>query len=251
MKWPVFDLSLRNPVIRSFYIKERYCPTFLSILTNDYYIVRARLYTGIWSNRRYMSGVLLDFGCGMKPYRHVFEVDEYIGLDIAASGHIHTHDDIDCFYDGKAIPFGSCSFDSVFSSEVFEHVFNLDTILSEIHRVMKPGAHLLFTIPFAWCEHEMPYDFARYTSSGIKSKLEAQGFVVLDIQKSSTFVEAVFQNLASYVSNRLRRFSPLVRLLLTPLLVAPFLVFGVALSKVLPKDASLFLNLIVLAKRSD
>ena len=40
------------------------------------------------------------------------------------------------------------------------------------------------TIPFVWDEHEQPYDFARYSSFGIKSLLEKHGFHVQKQMKS-------------------------------------------------------------------
>jgi hypothetical protein len=70
------------------------------------------------------TGKLLDFGCVSKTYKKYFShTDAYIGLDIEQSGHLHTNEQIDVFYDGKKIPFEENYFDSVFSSEVFEHVF--------------------------------------------------------------------------------------------------------------------------------
>ena len=46
---------------------------------------------------------------------------------------------VDFFYDGKQFPFDSSEFDWVFSSEVFEHMFNIDEQLEEINRVLKQG----------------------------------------------------------------------------------------------------------------
>jgi len=53
----------------------------------------------------FLSGKLLDFGCGRKPYKHLFSFDEYIGLDIVESGHNHEDEEIDVYYDGTKIPF--------------------------------------------------------------------------------------------------------------------------------------------------
>jgi len=52
-----------------------------------------------------MNGIMLDFGCGSKPYKELFSVDKYIGLDIEKSGHNHKEEPIDFYYDGKTIPF--------------------------------------------------------------------------------------------------------------------------------------------------
>ena len=152
--------------------EQNFNPGFMGIFTNPLYIIRKRLFQSIVSNKMYLKGKMLDFGCGKRPYEKYISVEEYIGLDIESSGHNHEEEKIDVYYNGRNIPFNDNSFDSVFSTEVFEHVFNLNVVTSEIYRVLKPSGHLLISIPFVWDEHEAPYDFARYTSFGIKSILE-------------------------------------------------------------------------------
>src|SRR6187399_2237511 len=98
------------------------------------YLVRNRLLKGLSEFIPSMKGTMLDFGCGSKPYLPLFKVDKYIGLDFDSQGHDHANEQIDVFYDGITIPFPDEYFDTVFSSEVFEHVFNLEGILPEIHR---------------------------------------------------------------------------------------------------------------------
>ena len=63
---------------------------------------------------------MLDFGCGSKPYKNLFKVKEYVGLDTEESGHNHRNEEIDVLYNGKQIPFVDNSFDSLFSSQVFK-----------------------------------------------------------------------------------------------------------------------------------
>jgi SAM-dependent methyltransferase len=45
------------------------------------------------------------------------------------------------------IPEPDASFDLVFSNSVLEHVDNLDDVLAEVARVLKPGGRLVFTVP--------------------------------------------------------------------------------------------------------
>jgi len=49
--------------------------------------------------------------------------------------------------DGDLIPFPDNSFDLVVSNQVVEHISNLQSVLKEIHRVLKPGAVLLCLFP--------------------------------------------------------------------------------------------------------
>ena len=120
---------------------------------------------------------------------------------------------IDFFYDGKTIPFENNTFDSILSTEVFEHVFNLPELLSEINRVLKSDGILLITCPFIIAEHEVPNDFARYTSFGIKHLLNDAGFEIIKYKKIGTSFESVMQvfmsYLDSYVISKLNFFKPL------------------------------------------
>lgn len=227
--------------------REMMAPTFIGIFINPFYIIRRGLYKAILLNKGHLKGKLLDFGCGGKPYKALFDVQEYIGLDIKESGHPIKHKEIDVYYDGKVIPFQDDRFDSIFSSEVFEHIFNLEEILTELHRVLKPGGHMLITLPFVWDEHEIPYDFARYTSFGISHLLKKNGFEVIAVEKTTTYVETVFQMWNAYVWSTYKiRFLGVFK---TPLLIAPITIIGILLSKVLRGNRNFYHNNVVIAKK--
>lgn len=49
-------------------------------------------------------------------------------------------------YDGKHIPFPADHFRTVVSNCVLEHVEHLPTVLSEVHRVLRPGGRFLTTV---------------------------------------------------------------------------------------------------------
>lgn len=158
-----------------------------------FYFIRKGLLAGIQKYSPDLNGKLLDFGCGSKPYQLLFNVDEYVGLDFEKTGHDHSNEQIDVFYDGKTIPFTDSHFDSVLCSEVAEHLFNLPESLTEINRVLKKGGKLLLTCPFVWGEHEAPYDYARYTQFALKDLLEKNGFSIVSYEKKGNFIEAITQ----------------------------------------------------------
>lgn len=130
-----------------------------------------------------MNGKMLDFGCESKPYKDLFYVDEYIDL----------------YYDEKHIHLDNGSIDCIFTSEVFEHIFNIDEIIKELNRVLKKEGKILITTPFVWDEHEKPYDFARYTSFRIRYLLEQNGFKVISMKKTNNYVETIFQMWNAYL----------------------------------------------------
>jgi len=231
------------------YNRALFRPSLLGLLVNPFYIIRQGLYRGVFRYRGYMRGRLLDFGCGSKPYKDLFAVSEYIGTDIETSGHDHRNEEIDVYYDGRTLPFPDASFDSIFSSEVFEHIFNLPEILDELYRVLKPGGYMLITVPFVWDEHEIPYDFARYTSFGLRHILTEKQLQVVEAHKSTDYVATIFQMWAAYVYQHILPRRKAFRIALTPLLVTPVTVCGLLLSAVLPKNQHFFHNNILVVQK--
>lgn len=222
-------------------------------ITNPGYLTRNRLLKGIARQAPLMSGRLLDFGCGSKPYRPLFGVNEYIGLDFENPGHPHVNEQIDVFYDGKRIPFGDASFDSVFTSEVFEHVFNLPEVLDEINRVLKPGGLILATCPFAICEHEVPNDFARYSSYGLRYLLKEHGLEMIAQDKTGNSVETVFQLWIMYIHQHIApvfRRIPVIRSAFRFITYTSLNLLAVSMSKLLPDRRDLYLNNIIVCKKT-
>lgn len=229
-------------------IKREFTPS----ITHPYFFIRQYLYKALKTKANALTGKLMDFGCGSKPYKELFAVDEYIGVDFQNEGHPHVNEQIDVFYDGKRLPFEDSYFDSVLCSEVFEHVFNLDEILKEINRVMKTNGKILITCPFVWNEHEVPFDFARYTRFALQDILEKNGFEIVEFDKTGTFISTITQLWVLYFHTvfykKIRRWLPLRLLYKFFFVVIPNFV-GICLCKLLPTNKSLYLNNVVLAKK--
>ena len=224
-------------------------PSIVGLFINPLYFVRRGIYKGIVKNASFMKGLLLDFGCGKKPYQMLFNVYGYVGLEIWRDGQAGSGKTVDVFYDGKTLPFLNDSFDSIFTSEVFEHIFNVDHVLSEIHRVMKPGGYILITLPFVWEEHEAPWDFARYTSYAISHILNQSGFDIVVIDKSSNYIETSFQLFIAYIIKLVSMLNPAIRVLFNCVFVAPLTVLGVIVARCLPENRDLYLNNIIVAQK--
>jgi len=232
-----------------FYKQQLFFVNFASIFINPNYFSRKGLLKYIRKEASNLSGRLLDFGSGRKPWRSLFKVDEYIGVDIAESGHDHHDSRIDVYYDGRIIPFESNSFDSIFASDVFEHLFNLDEILDELYRVLKPEGQMLVTIPFAWNEHEAPYDFARYTSFGIRAIMERHGFEITRLHKTTSGFETVCQLFNTYIIENIFPKNKALRTLLMIVITGPLTLLAVLLNYILPDNKSWYLGMVLLAKK--
>lgn len=222
-------------------------------LRHPLYFIRKGLLNGIKKYSAELGGLLMDFGSGSKPYKSLFSAEKYIGVDYSSEGHPHDDEAIDVFYDGKTIPFPDNYFDSVFSSEVFEHVFNLEAIIPEIARVMKPGGKILITCPFVWNEHEVPVDYARYTQFALKHLLEKNGFNLTVVDKSGNFITAISQLIVLYNDTHLiPKFGVLNKVPVVSSLIRFVFIFitntmGLLLSKILPTPQDIYLNNIILA----
>jgi SAM-dependent methyltransferase len=231
------------------YLKHQsFQPGILSVFMNPFFFIRYAFYKNI---RRYipqLKGKLLDFGCGRKPYENLFTVSEYVGVDMAETGHDHKNSKIDVYYDGKRLPFHDSVFDSLFCSEVLEHIFNPDEILPELNRVLKPGAKALITVPFSWNEHEMPYDYARYSSEGIKHLVEKNGFKIVELTKSGNFARVNFQLWALYFFELFRKWGR-AGYLLSLLFIVPINITGAILLILFPRNESMYFTTIVLAEK--
>lgn len=128
-------------------------------------------------NRDSFRGELLDNGCGNAPYADWYTplVDRVVKLDAAPIPSV----DVVAFAD--ALPFADGSFDTILATEVLEHVTDAERAVADAYRVLRPGGHLVVTVPYMYPTHEAPYDFRRFTHFGLRDLLERHGFEVLSL----------------------------------------------------------------------
>ncbi|MDA0206107.1 MAG: class I SAM-dependent methyltransferase [Acidobacteria bacterium] len=112
---------------------------------------------------------VLEVGAGSGQLQDI--VDDYTGLDIAASAARYFHKP---FVHGSAtdLPFADGEFDAVWTVWTLEHVPNPELALSEMRRITKPGG-LIFLAP-AWnCGPWLAqgYPIRPYSDFGIGGKL--------------------------------------------------------------------------------
>ena len=235
--------------LKAIYQRQMFFPGWLGIFVNPFYFARSGLRDAMTDFAPMLSGRLLDVGCGSKPYKAIFTVDLYVGLDID-SVISRKRGIADHHYDGHVFPFADASFDSILCNQVLEHVFNPDEFLGEIMRVLKPGGKLLLTVPFVWDEHEQPYDYARYSSFGLRALLEKQGFKIVCHKKIGADASILFQLANTYLFKVTQGWSRSSKLMVTASVMAIVNVMGLLARRMLPDNPDLFLDHIVLAEKA-
>lgn len=153
---------------------------------------------------RYLSGRLVDIGCGEKPYKKMLApfVTSHTGVDHADT--MHGKSEIDVFGSAYQIPEPEASFDSAICTAVLEHLEEPEAAIRECHRILKPGGHAVYSVPFIWHLHEEPRDFFRFSKYGLRYLFTKAGFEIVELNALSGFW-VTFGQLLVYNLYRLNR----------------------------------------------
>jgi SAM-dependent methyltransferase len=127
---------------------------------------------------RPMAGArALDLGADKSPYRDalVSQGYELRTLDITRDGGAD--------YAGTAESTGlpDASFDLVLCTQVIEHCMNPWAAVREIHRILKPGGHLVVSAPHVWFYHPHPTDHWRFTQEGMAHLCQEAGLIPVSL----------------------------------------------------------------------
>jgi SAM-dependent methyltransferase len=228
--------------------RQRFNPGPLGWVANPFYFVRRGLWREIGELARAFTGEVLDVGCGRKPYRELVPAARYVGVDIDTT-ELRALGAADVFYDGHKLPFPNESFDAILCSEVLEHIFTPAEFLGEIRRVLRPGGLILITAPFAWDEHSQPYDFARYSSFGLRHVIETAGYEIVVQHKTCADGRALVQLATAYLYKVVRGRHRLINLFSQLLLIAPVNMLGGLFARLLPSNPDFYLDNVVLARK--
>ncbi len=130
--------------------------------------------------RTYLTGRLLDVGCGDMPFRAELtpQLTAYDGLDpFPRSDRVR--------YVADAQDMGvidSSAYDSVLCLEVLEHVPDPFRAMAEIGRVLRPGGALVLSVPHLSRLHDLPHDYFRYTRHGVEQLMAHGGLEIVELR---------------------------------------------------------------------
>lgn len=157
-----------------------------NLLSHNWLIKRA-LNAKICPALAQLSGVVLDLGCGERPFEMEIRkhATQYVGLDWGNSLH-PTPPDIFCDLN-LPLPLRDSIADCLVSFEVLEHLSEPAVMLAEAFRILRPGGKIIITAPFQWWVHEAPWDYYRYTEFGLRHLLARAGFDDIRVEATTGF----------------------------------------------------------------
>jgi SAM-dependent methyltransferase len=129
---------------------------------------------------RRLSGRALDLGCGLGDML-VYRTDT-IGVDINPNtvAFCNARGVTAVVMVPDQLPFDMATFDSVLMDNVLEHIAEPGPLLSEVHRVLRPGGRLLVGVPGrrGWAsdpDHKVFYD-----ENALRECVSAAGFTLTE-----------------------------------------------------------------------
>jgi len=134
------------------------------------------IYEQIQRHAHYIKGKVLDIGSGsFLRYKHLFNFDEYITMDIKPVG-------VDIVGRIENIPLTDNTFDSIVCTQVLGDVFELNKAFKEMYRILRPNGVLMVTESLFDPLHDEPNDYWRFTPYSLRRLAEKVGFRVILIE---------------------------------------------------------------------
>lgn len=170
-----------------------YKPVLSKKTSTSFYVIHKKLNFYVRYIREHSRGRLLDCGCGPVPYYELYHdlVEEVICTDWQNS--IHGHRFADVLSDlNEHLNFNDLSFDTVILTDVLEHIYQPKKLLSEIHRVLKPGGRVIIAVPFIYRIHEEPHDYFRYSEFALKKLCAEAGLSINELEPYGGYMDILF-----------------------------------------------------------
>lgn len=136
--------------------------------------------------------------------------------------------------DAEALPLRDASTDTVVTLEVLEYTTRPAMAMAEMYRVLRPGGHLLISVPFVH-RVDAVSDRWRFSEHALREMMERAGFEIVAMKAQGRMLTAVAHLVCSTIAQRPRRAERwLLGALVLPLValgrLEPFLGRGAALT---------------------
>ncbi|PWH12717.1 MAG: hypothetical protein DDG60_11890 [Anaerolineae bacterium] len=136
----------------------------------------------------YLKGRVLNAGCGERDISPLLKRAYAVEVD---NCDIQTSLPGAFICDLTSIPKPDASYDSILCNAVLEHVPDPEAAMIEFHRLLKEDGFVVIAVPFLQPYHPTPFDYRRYTRTGIEQLAEKTGFRVLHIFPVHSIVQTL------------------------------------------------------------
>jgi SAM-dependent methyltransferase len=208
------DASSTLPVVKSgTAAKSKVCSSHLSSETLEEVdrVARQRLYPSLTNSswlvlrarrelfRRWLTKVsgsklsVLDVGGRIQPYRALLSGREgkYVAVDMRLSPRVTL------LAVAEEIPLCSEQFDLVICTQVLQYVADPARAMGEILRLLKPGGHLLMSVPAAY-PRDSEHECWRFLPNGLKTL--AAGFSRVEIAAEGGTISGACRTIAIWIT---------------------------------------------------
>ena len=106
--------------------------------------------------------------------------------------------------DVEAVPCSDSCADAIVCTEVLEHVLRPQQVIGECARLLRPGGHLILSMPFLVRIHADPGDYQRFTDNKLTCLLTDAGLTVETVRRQGLY----FTVLADMLKTAIRELRP-------------------------------------------
>ncbi len=155
----------------------------------------------------HLRGRVLNAGCGDRDISGLLKGWQAASVD---NCDIQTSIPGAFLCDLEAIPRPDGSYDAILCNAVLEHVPNPEQVMAEFHRLLAPGGSLVVSVPFLQPFHPTPFDFRRYTRSGLEQLGRRAGFRVVEMRPVHSLAQTLGWLLWAHLEERRSRIGKLL-----------------------------------------
>ena len=144
-------------------------------MLGEFFIIKKRVLALLkWRFKN--SDVVLDIGCGEKPYYQQSIKAKIVCVDIKHTEKVH----VVC--DAMSLPLKKSSFDGIICVNSLYYCSNPFMTIKEFSSILRKNGKLVLIMPFMYPIHDAPEDKYRFTEYGIKELLK-EDFIIKEIKK--------------------------------------------------------------------
>ena len=161
--WEDYDVSGETVKVAKYSTVKK---SIYQLITPSYRVQLSPTFEEFIKNNN-ITGNILELGGGPNSLKH----PGVINCDI------NNYPKVDIIGDAKKLPFKDSIFDAIISNSVLEHIFDINSVVHECHRVLKNGGLIYICVPQV-CGRHHTVDYLRWTLPGLVKQFEK--FKIID-----------------------------------------------------------------------